>query len=367
MKSIVKNIIIVFLWLWLPIFVTSAPLYTSISGGGNWIVGATWGGSSPPHNQTTTGDSISIESYVTLTDVLNVKTGTTLIVRAGDTLKIDGDATFANGAVITVEAGAALWVTGDITNNNNSNTITINGVLIVNGNFGGGNGSEIGGSGEMDIDGDVTTTGSGSVFGSTDDCTSNCSSSAGSPLPISLISFEAHINNDNVQLNWSTATEINNDFFTIEKSNDGKNWEVVSTVDGAGNSSQLVEYFDTDYNPFDGTSYYRLKQTDFNGRFSYSNVVPVNLTTKDDVYLSLFPSPIFNGQTLNIQLNNTSAPTTLVVLRDVKGREFYSEIILHKDYKDLITIPVTNEIPAGMYLITATSNNHFYSKRLIVQ
>ena len=94
---------------------------------------------------------------------------------------------------------------------------------------------------------------------------------ATSPLPIELLSFNAVLENRIVKLTWKTASETNNDFFTLEKSKDGISWESFKTVDGAGSSSSILNYEDYDQNPYSGVSYYRLKQTDFNGAFYLLN------------------------------------------------------------------------------------------------
>lgn|GEM_PF-835930 len=89
------------------------------------------------------------------------------------------------------------------------------------------------------------------------------------PLPIELLSFTANVVHESVRLNWATATETNNDFFTIERSTNLNDWEVLGFVDGAGTSSRPLHYSFTDYNPMAGVSYYRLKQTDYDGKFEY--------------------------------------------------------------------------------------------------
>lgn len=102
----------------------------------------------------------------------------------------------------------------------------------------------------------------------------NCDN-CGIALPIELISFEAKLNNRQVDIHWATASEQNNDFFTIERSADGLNWEIVTTAAGAGNSIYRIDYAAYDSRPLSGISYYRLKQTDFDGAFEYSNIVSV--------------------------------------------------------------------------------------------
>lgn len=102
-----------------------------------------------------------------------------------------------------------------------------------------------------------------------------CSGGANSStfiLPIVLTSFEVIKAENIANVTWSTATETNNDYFTIERSADGSNFTSIGMVDGAGNSSSSIDYSYIDDAPLAGTSYYRLKQTDYDGQFSYSDV-----------------------------------------------------------------------------------------------
>lgn len=110
------------------------------------------------------------------------------------------------------------------------------------------------------------------------------------PLPVELLNFNATpLENRTVQLDWSTYTEMNNDYFTIEKSIDGNDWIPFQNVQGAGNSIEIINYQYFDYNPFDGTSYYRLKQTDFDGNFTYSIVRVVNFNV--NTTFLVYPNP----------------------------------------------------------------------------
>jgi len=113
-----------------------------------------------------------------------------------------------------------------------------------------------------------------------------------SPLPIELLTFDALLNKDEqVELSWATAAEVNNDYFTIEKSKDGVNFEIVGTVDGAGTSNNLLFYESLDKNPYAGVSYYRLKQTDFDGQFSYSEIKVIRLEKAALNTFTVFPNP----------------------------------------------------------------------------
>ncbi len=110
------------------------------------------------------------------------------------------------------------------------------------------------------------------------------------PLPIELFQFDAElINVDEVLISWLTGSEKDNDYFTIERSQNGQDWEEIKYVQGAGNSSQVIQYQDWDLRPFYGVSYYRLKQTDFNGEYTYSAVKAINNKTLFDI--SVYPNP----------------------------------------------------------------------------
>jgi hypothetical protein len=110
------------------------------------------------------------------------------------------------------------------------------------------------------------------------------------PLPIELYSFDAKPNKNVVELDWITETEINNDYFTVERSADGFNWIKINTTKGAGNSNYKINYKAIDQNPLTGISYYRLKQTDFNGDYSYSNIRTVTLNSKSEI--NIYPNPV---------------------------------------------------------------------------
>ncbi|HKR05275.1 MAG TPA: SBBP repeat-containing protein [Bacteroidia bacterium] len=114
------------------------------------------------------------------------------------------------------------------------------------------------------------------------------------PLPVEMLSFTAvPVDNSKVRLNWITATEINCDFFTVERSLDTHEWESVTQVDGHGNSNAVLKYETWDYAPYSGTSYYHLKQTDYNGQFYYSGIEAVRITADGELLLSPNPATDF--------------------------------------------------------------------------
>jgi hypothetical protein len=107
-------------------------------------------------------------------------------------------------------------------------------------------------------------------------------------LPVKLLSFNATLVNEKVNCAWETASETNNDYFTIERSKDGNSFEAVGNVKGQGNSNRNIRYSYTDNNPFGGISYYRLKQTDFDGKYTYSEIKKVGLDKELASKISLY-------------------------------------------------------------------------------
>lgn len=176
------------------------------------------------------------------------------------------------------------------------------------------------------------------------------------PLPIELIGFDATQSNYIVTLNWSTATEYNNDFFTIEGSLNGFEWDVLLTVDGAGNSSQQLDYT-AEYNNRDSKyGYFRLKQTDYNGGYSYSDIVSVqNRMTAD---FNVYPNPM-TGSTIKIEINDLDNYD--VVISSLSGRQIYFESGLNA--KELWISDL--EMEPGMYIVAVISGDQRLAKKII--
>lgn len=159
------------------------------------------------------------------------------------------------------------------------------------------------------------------------------------PLPVELVNFTAKYNGKTVDLNWITASEINNDFFTVERTKDGKEFSMIVKIPGAGNSTTINYYEASDDAPLNGLSYYRLMQTDFDGTNSTGKLVPIKINENDFGIAYLYPDNNLNE--INIQLENITGKINAEVI-DVLGRtvisqEFYSSnetsfLILHTPY-----------------------------------
>jgi hypothetical protein len=164
------------------------------------------------------------------------------------------------------------------------------------------------------------------------------------PLPIELIFFKALCINGLTELYWSTATENNNDFFTIEKSRDGLNFEVLANISGAGNSTQVLQYefVDQSANEVD-ILYYRLKQTDYNGSYTYSEIVSVDCISEIADRLSVYPNP--GKHELTIQYASNSSEKTSFSILNSNGI-----LVLRGMVNKLETIN-TDHLAPGLYLV----------------
>lgn len=183
------------------------------------------------------------------------------------------------------------------------------------------------------------------------------------PLPIELLDFTANYktNNNQVELNWTTASETNNDYYTIERSADIISFDQLSVTDGGGNSTSILNYSATDDSPVLGVSYYRLKQTDFDGNYSYSNTVSVQ---KDETIFEIISTQYnFLQNKLSLYFNCSQNCFISLELYDMTGKKVHAsnDNALGSDSK--ITLPTKN-LSEGIYLIKAYNGKTFISKKI---
>ncbi len=134
-------------------------------------------------------------------------------------------------------------------------------------------------------------------------------------LPVTLISFIATNTGKSVLLNWQTANELNNNYFSVERSANGISFQEIGEVKSKGNSSQPQQYSFEDYNILNEHNYYRLKQVDNDGKFTYSKIVSVDFVASQTI--KLYPNPVKN--ILRVEGLNPSINTTLSII-DVSGK-----------------------------------------------
>lgn len=230
---------------------------------------------------------------------------------------------------------------------------------------GGGTFNADGGYGRMVSDGVGVLMGlaSFSEFGS------GGGSQGGAGLPIELLYFNASLADDNtVALNWATELEINNEYFTVERSKDGLVFEEVLTVEGAGNSVQTLYYTATDVLPLQGLSYYRLKQTDFDGAFEYSDIVTVDNNAETNVDVTIFPNPVTNG-TFSIDLGTANFNTNSDEMATVRVINVLGEVITTQQVPTFGTtnIALPEHLSKGIYILQVNMQNTVTTKQFVTK
>lgn len=183
------------------------------------------------------------------------------------------------------------------------------------------------------------------------------------PLPIVLTRFEAKVEKEQIKLHWATATELNNQFFVVEKSVDGKNFSELAKIDGAGNSNTTREYTLWDKNPWLGDNYYRLKQIDMGGVFTYSPIRYVNFKPKNKPFESvLFPNPVKRGTMLQFKTEYFSQKKLTIKAQNILGQIIDNQSINLEEKNQLLI-----NLPSGVYLLMIYDQNRVIKQKLVVE
>lgn len=167
-----------------------------------------------------------------------------------------------------------------------------------------------------------------------------------------------------VIVNWETASELNNAYFEIERSIDGSNFEKVNQVASKnGNSQSLQAYAVTDANLAPALYYYRIKQVDFDGKYAYSSIRTINLTTENALNInSIYPNPFTNELNLNL---NLAAPSSVeVVVSDINGRTVSTNTVNAKEGINTVKVNTT-ELVNGLYIVTVKAQGETFTGKLI--
>lgn len=275
-------------------------------------------------------------------------------IPAGTTICITVNKTYGGGANLTggsinICSGANLRINGAVDISATS-SITLNGcsTMEVNGNIENDNPS-----GLMILDNcncPAAINVSGPIFGFPIVC---------GPLPVELISFNTAVENNTVKIDWSTATEINNDHFIVERSADLIKWTEVTRVNGAGNSNQILNYSAKDI-VAPGLYYYRLVQVDLNGDEEIFDPKAVTVTSSGNVDLNIYPNPA--AEMVVIKLGGSS--DAVIEILNLSGQVIYTSKIGPSDSRE-IRIDL-GEFNNGVYLVKTFGENISQSSKLII-
>ncbi|MBS1506363.1 MAG: T9SS type A sorting domain-containing protein [Bacteroidetes bacterium] len=354
------------------------------------------------------GGTIDVYGTLIVTGTLTASANPgSFFVHPGGQVIIQGAATINNNAVIKIGTNAAPPPYADMVFESNvalasggaGMTVNQNGRVAVYGNLtsstGGGQSLTINNGGQMYVNGNVAFTGGGDqitnnnstspfglyVNGTTTNTgggattTSNkgtkadmlsgdpsfyswVASQPGSPLPVTLTEFKIGTQNANsIQVLWTTASELNFDYFELEKSVNNTEFTKIAQVAGHGTTKVQHEYSFTDQDPMIGSNFYRLKAVDVDGHTETFNVIVANFAAQKDI--SVYPNPLTNGN-LHINLNFETGAATAVTISDTFGATKASATFTESN----VIFPIT--LDPGVYVITIVNESYKEVKRLVI-
>mgnify|MGYP006277519301 CR=1 FL=1 len=262
---------------------------------------------------------------------------------------------FTNNGQFNNEVSGYLEISGDFYNHWDV-VIENNGNILIGGSY--SSNSLINGNGSIcSLDG--TTDPTGGDHSSLASTITICSATDQTPFPVEFVEFEATKTDGHIALSWTTASESNNDYFTIERAIGNNEFISIATIEGAGNSNKTMHYNYTDFDVAAGeTMYYRIKQTDYDGQASYSWIQEVTFNNRSNV--SIYPNPAQNGENITIE----SAEKNVVKIYDAHGSVIYSR----KTNQNNVSIP-TDDFKPGLYFIRLENkiNNNLVTRKLIIR
>ena len=185
------------------------------------------------------------------------------------------------------------------------------------------------------------------------------SATAAGPLPVTFLNFDGHLDGDRALLTWSTATELNNKGFEIEKSSDGQSFADLAFVQGQGNSSITNTYNYTDNKIVSGSNYYRLKQVDIDGNSKYSAIIRLDFKKFD---WAVFGNPVTTNSWVQLQLAKTSRVALQVIAIDGK---IIKTINKGNIAQGTYSIPLSlDNAASGMYILRLIVDDQVYTKKI---
>ncbi len=235
---------------------------------------------------------------------------------------VGGDCKFENVRNVNIASGANLKVEGDVYFS--SGQYDIDGNLSVGDDLLIGWTNTVSGEGSMQVVSNLYCGGSNTTTGQ--ECLDRLAAGGfnighlnSTPLPVELLSFSAISAKNKAVLQWQTATETNNDYYTIYRSTDCVNFQKIAIFDGAGNSNSVMSYKYADFDAPQGTVYYRLEQTDYDGTTVASKIVSVNHISISADQVCLYPNPLLANQTIMLNVGAEVFSPVKVTIQNIAG------------------------------------------------
>lgn len=293
---------------------------------------------------------VHIKHVITTNCNIYIGSNSYLSIEAGGKLILFGNASMIGDGFLRIDPGGELNVGGDVNLTGNS-TVWNDGLLTIGGDLTIDGSGLLCGEGVLDVNGTITGG-------------PPCSSM--SVLPITLTYFRGEVNRNAIDLYWETASELNNKYFEVEKSRNGREYFVIDKVKSKsveGNSSGYLKYTVTDEEPFHGMQYYRLKQIDFDGNFIYSSAISINFSKRSSSF-NFYPNP--NKGELFIAFDNAENKEALLTIKNALGEIVLSKNIMFNSENGTNSSIIPEAIPSGTYYCNLVYDNTLYSQKIIL-
>ena len=186
-------------------------------------------------------------------------------------------------------------------------------------------------------------------------------------LPVELVSFQGNQVNDAVKLQWTTSSEINNDYFVLERTRDFSDWSLVENVSSQnGSSTSTQTYVTYDRRPYPGRTFYRLRQIDLNGAEHHGGTIEVTFDSEANPVTNIYPNPVKRGQNLTTDVFLKESKVVSLSLFDATGKLLWNTKEEYPAGAHQVNIP-THDFPKGIYFLKAQTGSFTASGRVIVR
>ncbi len=344
---------------------TAASTTYNTAASGEWLQSGTWTTTAPSNNP------------VPQNSTLNINLGHEVVIPAGSNLTlqqntdvhvygiliINGDFSMIQNAEIFVYSTGVLIVMGNYSSEQNL-VLENGGIVLLMGTFSTAQNATVTNNGDFYTDATIP------------DLTGNAlepiSAVSGNPtlvsiledysllssvLPVELLSFEIINEQDHVEIKWATATELNNDFFIIERSIDGKSFSEIGTVTGGGTSNEVLKYAFIDDQPLSGMYYYRLIQYDYDGQYEQLKTGVINRIGEELRTIKVGPNPF--SENLTISFDSDEAGIVELVVTNTRGKRMFSDIIEVSSGANFHSIEQADKLPKDIYLVNLSQKGNW--------
>ena len=190
--------------------------------------------------------------------------------------------------------------------------------------------------------------------------------SGGSALPIDLVSFTGVCENNETEIEFVVASQINNDYFSIYRSTNATDWNLVGEIEGAGNTSTQITYQWIDNNPLSGVSYYKLAQTDYDGTSETFSPIAVTCEAAAVDGYSVYPNPANEVLNIDLELENYQGDDVSIEVIDINGKIIQlQQVQLTRGYNHL-EVDLSN-IPSGVYMINFVGTRDYIKESRFIK